>query len=254
MSNWDTSLAKTYHDTTKHSFESVRTGAHFLDWTTQPLPFKIYEGADSIPLPRDIPGSSMPSLQAIAATGAPVAGDSTPGLASLTTLLHYSAGITRKRDYGGGELYFRAAACTGALYHIDLYLVCGDLADLPAGVYHYGPHDSALTKLRSGDYRPLLVEAAAGEESVAHAPAVVVFTCTYWRNSWKYQSRAYRHTYWDGGTILANFQSVAAAHRLPARLVMSFADEPLNRLLDLDTDKEVTIALAPVGSEWGRDH
>ena len=161
MSNWDTSLARTYHDTTKHSFESVRTGAHFLDWTTQPLPFKIYEGADSIPLPRDIPGSSMPSLEAIAAAGDPVAGDSTPGLASLTTLLHYSAGITRKRDYGGGELYFRAAACTGALYHIDLYLVCGDLADLPAGVYHYGPHDSALTKLRSGDYRPLLVEAAA---------------------------------------------------------------------------------------------
>ena len=247
MSNWDTSLARTYHDTTKHSFESVRTGAHFLDWTTQPLPFKIYEGADSIPLPRDIPGSSMPSLEAIAAAGDPVTGDSTPGLASLTTLLHYSAGITRKRDYGGGELYFRAAACTGALYHIDLYVVCGDLADLPAGVYHYGPHDSALTKLRSGDYRPLLVEAAVGEESVAHAPAVVVFTCTYWRNSWKYQSRAYRHTYWDSGTILANFQSVAAAHRLPARLVMSFADEPLNRLLDLDTDKEVTIALAPVG-------
>ena len=247
MSNWDTALARAYHDTTKHSFESVRAGAHFLDWTNQPLPFKIYDDPEQVPLPRDIPGSSIPSLSAIAATGDPVDGEVVPGLAALTTLLHYSAGITRKRDYGGGEIYFRAAACTGALYHIDLYLVCGDLADLPAGVYHYGPHDSALTKLRSGDYRPLLVEASAGEESVASAPAVVVFTCTYWRNSWKYQSRAYRHTYWDGGTILANFQSVAAAHSLPARLVMNFADEPINRMLDLDTYKEVTVALAPVG-------
>ena len=190
----------------------------------QPLPFKIYEGGEQLPLPRDIPGSSMSSLQAIAATGDPVPGNVTPGLPTLTTLLHYSAGITRKRDYGGGEIHFRAAACTGALYHIDLYLVCGDLDDLPAGVYHYGPHDSALTRLRSGDYRSLLVEASAQEESMAGAPAIVVFTCTYWRNSWKYQSRAYRHTYWDGGTILANFQSLAAAHQLPARLVMSFTD------------------------------
>ena len=247
MSNWDTSLIRTYHDQTKHSYDSVRSGAHFLDWTNQPLPFKIYEAGERIPLPQEIPGSSMSSLEAIAASGNPVAGELVPGLATLTTLLHYSAGITRKRDYGGGEIYFRAAACTGALYHIDLYLVCGDLADLPAGVYHYGPHDSSLTKLRSGDYRPLLVEAAAREETITHAPAIVVFTCTYWRNSWKYQSRAYRHTYWDAGTILANFQSVAAAHHLPARLIMNFADEPLNNLLSLDTEKEVTIAMAPVG-------
>ena len=247
MSNWDTSLARIYHDTTKHSYESVRSGAHYLDWTNQPLPFKIYDEAEQVPLPHDIPGSSIPSLEAIAATGDPVSGEVIPSLAALTTLMHYSAGITRKRDYGGGEIYFRAAACTGALYHIDLYLVCGDLADLPAGVYHYGPHDSALTKLRAGDYRPLLVESSAGEESVATAPAVVVFTCTYWRNSWKYQGRAYRHTYWDGGTILANFQSVAAAHQLPSQLVMNFADTPVNHLLDLDTEKEVAIALAPVG-------
>ena len=247
MSNWDTSLIRTYHDNTKHSFESVRTGAHVLDWMSQPLPFKIYEGGERIPLPEEVPGSSMPGLQAIAAAGHPVTGEVMPDLPTLTTLLHHSAGITRKRDYGGGEIYFRAAACTGALYHIDLYLVSGDLPDLPAGVYHYGPHDSSLTMLRSGDYRPLLVEASASEEAIAHAPAVVVFTCTYWRNSWKYQTRAYRHTYWDGGTILANFQSVAAAHQLPARLVMSFTDAPVNRLLDLDTDKEVTIALVPVG-------
>ncbi|MFQ5827780.1 MAG: hypothetical protein ACE5JD_01300 [Candidatus Methylomirabilia bacterium] len=32
----------TYHDGTKHSYESVRTNAHFLDWPNQPLPFKVY--------------------------------------------------------------------------------------------------------------------------------------------------------------------------------------------------------------------
>ena len=55
-------------------------------------------------------------------------------------------------DYPGGQvMHFRAAACTGALYHIDVYLVCGDLPGLAAGVYHFGPHDFALRRLRAGD-------------------------------------------------------------------------------------------------------
>ena len=251
MSNWDTTLAWTYHDVTKHSYQSLRSSAHLLDWMNQPSPFKVYSGLEPIPLPREIPGSSMAGLSAISATGTQVEGEVMPSLATLTTLLHYSAGITRKRDYGGGEIYFRAAACTGALYHIDLYLVCGELDGLPAGVYHYGPHDSALRKLRSGDYRSVLVDASAEEEGVRNAPAIVVFTSTFWRNSWKYQGRAYRHTFWDGGTIMANFQSVAAAQQMPVRLVMSFTDGPVNRLLDLDTEKEVAIAMVPVGRAAG---
>jgi len=71
-------------------------------------------------------------------------------LREVARLLHYSAGITRKKEYPGGQvMYFRAAACTGALYHIDLYLVCGDLPDLPGGVYHFSPHDAALRRLRA---------------------------------------------------------------------------------------------------------
>ena len=48
---------------------------------------------------------------------------------------------------------FRAAACTGALYHVELYVVCRDLPDLEAGVYHYAAHDHALRQLRRGDFR-----------------------------------------------------------------------------------------------------
>ena len=47
-------------------------------------------------------------------------------------------------------MLFRAAACTGALYHIDLYLVCAELQDISAGVYHFSPHDFALRRLRRG--------------------------------------------------------------------------------------------------------
>ena len=46
---------------------------------------------------------------------------------------------------------------------------------------------------------------------MAHAPVIIACASTYWRNAWKYQARAYRHCFWDSGTMLANLLAVAAA-------------------------------------------
>ena len=247
MDNWDIAATWAYHNGTKHTYESVRRNAQYLDWTNQPLSFKIYTDIEAIPLSQELTYSSGPGLASLSATAREVSGECVPEFNSLSSLLYHSAGITRRRDYGGGEIYFRAAACTGALYHIDLYLVAGDLPGLPAGVYHYGPHDNALRRLRQGDYRSVLVQATAQQAHASLAPAFIVFTCTFWRNAWKYQDRTYRHTYWDCGTILANFQTVAAAAQIPATVLTSFVDDPVNRLLDLDTNKEVSVAIVPLG-------
>ena len=88
----------------------------------------------------------------------------------MARILHFSAGITKKIDYPWGPMLFRAAACTGALYHIELYLVCGDLPGLEAGVYHYAPHDSALRLLRQGDYRGVVTEASGTSPTVGRCP------------------------------------------------------------------------------------
>src|SRR4029077_12252766 len=102
---------------------------------------------------------TRPALAALADSG--TARDDGPPVdrAALARLLYFSTGIVRRRSYPGGEMFFRAAACTGALYHIDLYVVCGPLPDLEAGVYHFGPHDFALRRLRDGDHRATLVAA-----------------------------------------------------------------------------------------------
>jgi SagB-type dehydrogenase family enzyme len=142
---------------------------------------------------------------------------------------------------------FRAAACTGALYHIEEYLICGDLPDLEAGVYHFGAHDNALRKLRSGDFRQLLIDATGAESHVAGAPVVMALTSTWWRNAWKYQARAYRHAFWDSGTVLANLLAVAAANGLAAHVLVGFADSEVNALLDVDPAHEAAIALVALG-------
>jgi SagB-type dehydrogenase family enzyme len=168
-------------------------------------------------------------------------------LEGIAHLLYLSAGITRHRKYPGGEIYFRAAACTGALYEIELYLVCGDLANLDAGVYHFAAAEFGLRKLRSGDYRSALIDATAAEPGIAHAPLTIVCTATYWRNAWKYQDRTYRHFGWDNGTLLANLLAVATSLGLPARVVCGFIDDTVNTLLDIDDQREVAFCLVPVG-------
>ena len=128
-------------------------------------------------------------------------------------------------------MLFRAAACTGALYHIDLYFVCGDLEGLEAGVYQFSPQDFALRRLRAGDYRSVLVNASGEEPAIANAPCMIVSASTFWRNAWKYQARAYRHCYWDNGTILANLLAAAAARKTPAKVAVGFVDAAVSELL-----------------------
>src|SRR5438093_3343328 len=238
--------AQAYHDATKHSFASVRANAHSLDFANQPLAFKIYATLEPIRLPAEVRQTGVAALSAISEIVPPQT-NAAPDLQAVAQLLYLSAGITRQRKYPGGEIYFRAAACTGALYEVELYLVCGDLADLQAGVYHFAAAEFGLRQLRAGDYRSVLAEATGGEAAIAHAPLTIVCTCTYWRNAWKYQARTYRHFGWDNGTLLANLLAVATALGLPARVVCGFVDADVNRLLDVDPQREVAFSVVALG-------
>ncbi len=247
MRNRDIEATRQYHDSTKHSYSSIRTNLHFLDWANRPGPFKVYPTIEAFPLPQDTPQTGVAALSAISEPVSPCPVNAIPGLQDLARILYFSAGITKQRAYPGGEIYFRAAACTGALYEIELYVVTGDLQGLDAGVYHFNPADLSLGLLRKGDFRENLASATALEDAVAHAPATIICTGTYWRNAWKYQARTYRHFGWDNGTLLANMLAVSTASGLPAKIVLGFVDAEVNRLLDLNTRREVSFCLVPIG-------
>ena len=176
-------LALTFHEETKHSYESVYHNRHFLDWTNQPQPFKRYLGLEAIPLPADLPMTQMPALWALSPPGETGVTTPVPTLPDLAYVLFYAAGVTKRRFYPGhGEMLFRAAACTGALYHIDLYLSVCDVPGLQAGLYHFDPHDFALRQLRQGDYRRVLVEASGDDPALQEVPVIIIGSDTFWRN------------------------------------------------------------------------
>lgn len=247
MSNRDTRIARKYHQATRHSPISIQQDPHYLDWSNQPAPFKIYPNLKPIPLPADLPKTAMRALEAVRGAGVTRDEEIIPDLHQIAHLFYYSAGITKKLVFPHQSIYFRAAACAGALYPIEMYLACADLPGLEAGVYHFSPADFALRRLREGDHRGSLIRACGDELVLRKAPAVLIYTAITWRSSWKYRARSYRYHFWDNGTILANTLAACTALGLPSRIVMGFVDEDLNHLLGIDGGQEKNLALLPVG-------
>src|SRR5919108_1186852 len=256
--NKDIKYALDYHEATKHSEISLMTSRHYLDLDNRPLPFKVYAELSSYPLPLDFPqplSNAITSISRIypqtsetAITDANTT-TTTLDIKSLAEILFFSAGITREIKYPFSTYYMRAASATGALYPIELYVVCQDLPNLKAGVYHFGPADFSLTQIRTGDYRAELGAAAGDNMTIITSPITIIFTSIAWRNAWKYRARSYRHWFWDSGVIAANLLATTVSMALPTRLIIGFIDDNINQLLRLEDQKEAAVAMAAIGVE-----
>jgi SagB-type dehydrogenase family enzyme len=239
LANGDSQAARAFHEATKLSY---------INLLSKPPLYKSYSGLSQIPLP-DAPPPVMPALEAISGAATPATGPM--DLQVVAQLLHYSAGLIKKSmSASAGEVHYRAAASAGALYPIELYLVCGDLPGLAAGVYHYAPCDNALTCLRDGDFRGNLA-AAADDDSMATVPAIIVSTAVFWRSAWKYRTRGYRYCFWDNGTVLANLLAAANSLGQPARVLAGFVDRDVDNVLGVDSEQEATTCLVPLGAAGG---
>ncbi|MGA8641143.1 SagB/ThcOx family dehydrogenase [Candidatus Binatus sp.] len=246
MGNDYTEAARVFHEVTKHSYTSVRSSPHFLDWDNKPLPYKIYPGAASIPLPRDLNLSSTPTLAALSSY-MPADFSAPIDTAALTRILFCADGLTRQKKVGDDDYHIRAAASAGALYPIEIYVAASEVEDLETGLYHFSPADLRMSGLRRGDWRGFIADAAAKRASIRNARAVIALSAIYWRSEWKYRARAYRYCYWDAGTILANLLAAAAAEEISAEVITAFEDPALEALLGIDVQREGMIALVALG-------
>ena len=256
MNNKEIQHALDYHEATKHSEVSIMTSRHYLDYDNRPMPFKTYLEQPRYPLTNNFPIPNLDSITSISDVKQPadyntIKAKKSVSATDISEILFFAAGITRVMRYSYGTYFMRAASATGALYPIELYVVCGDITpDLKAGVYHFGPADFSLTQLRSGDYRHALASTALTKreyDTIFTSPLSIIFSSLAWRNSWKYQARSYRHWFWDCGVIVANLLATTASMKLPTKLIMGYVDDIVDRLLRLEALKEASIVIASIG-------
>ena len=160
-------------------------------------------------------------------------------LHEVAQLLWAAQGIT-------GSGYFRTAPSAGALYPLEVYVVCGNVQGLTSGIYRYKPDEHELVRIVDGDGRAALAEAALGQSWIKDGAIVFVFTAVYKRTTGKYGERGIRYVHIEAGHAAQNLCLQATALDLGAVTVGAFYDEEVAKLLNLP-DGEQPLYIIPVG-------
>ena len=102
-----------YHETTKHSQQRYARSLGYMDWSTQPDPFRNYNGCDSIELPLAFENVTPPyHLLNSNLPPAPLLKE------SLSQLLQFSMGIAAHKHSGDSSWAVRCNASSGNLHQI----------------------------------------------------------------------------------------------------------------------------------------
>lgn len=236
-------LGQVYHQWSKPTYAGLL--AKSLHVAPQPSTYKAYLDATSIALPPPAArfGPSLPEVVARRRSVREYA-DRRLTLEELSSLLHYSAGITDVRD---PTLAFRAVPSSGALYPVELYPVIFDVAGLEPGVYHYDVQHHRLALLRMGDFRREVFQAAVSQEMIWGASLALVMTSLFARVQWKYLDRSYRYALLEAGHLGQNVYLTATALGLAPCGIGAYFDDDLNHLLAIDGYDEAVVYLMALG-------
>src|SRR5688572_10565962 len=102
-----------YHERTKHHYQRYASSLGYLDWSTQPDPFRRYEGAPLLSLPLPHGGRALPYWQLHVAGGVP----SEPlGLESVSLFFRYSLSLTAWKRLRETTWSLRANPSSGNLH------------------------------------------------------------------------------------------------------------------------------------------
>jgi SagB-type dehydrogenase family enzyme len=197
---------------------------------------------ESIPLP-EITISGKPFLQQLLQQRRSVRDfhHVSLGLSDIGQLLWAAQGITHPQG-------FRTAPSAGALYPLELYVVAGQVKNLPLGIYHYDPNHHRLIKVGSGDRRKELARAAWRRPWLSDAATVVVFAAVYERTTLKYGKRGARYVHIETGHATQNLFLQAESLGLDTVIVGAFDDDEVKAVLQLP-DEVQPLILMPVGKK-----
>ncbi len=238
------SLAYLYLQETKLSKRNLhsRKRPHILPAE----PFKRYPSAEKVLLPRKWDGEDSNLWQVLQQRRSiRKFSPSSMSKTDLALLLWACQGVTAQ----AGQYYLRTAPSAGALYPIETYVAANRIKDMEPGILHFDVKGFQLERLTNQPPGQELANAALGQEFLARAQAVFIWSAVLRRNMAKYGHRGLRYIFLDAGHICQNLCLAAKAIGGGACPVAAFYDDEINGLLELDGQEETVIYMAAVGLE-----
>jgi SagB-type dehydrogenase family enzyme len=208
-----------YHRRTKHAPTRYALGPAFLDWTSQPCPFRRFDGARRIDLPL-LDAEPTPPFPG------PAPAPASLDCAALGLFFELAFGLSAWKSFEGSTWALRNNPSSGNLHPTEAYAVIDALDGLgaTAGLYHYAPEAHALE------------ERACFAETQILPPGgfLLALTSIPWRESWKYGERAYRYCQLDAGHAIGAAAQAGSALGWNANVLATPSDEEIARLVGLD--------------------
>ena len=213
-------------------------------------PLRKYPDAPRFELPRELVALEHPLQRVLTArasrrdfTGEELA------IETFATLLHYAYGVRKtSAAYNLPDFPVRFAPTAGGLQSVELYAIVNSIEGLPRGAYHYDPLGHAVELINEGNMRRKLVAFSTRQEWLHYASVAIVLAVRPERLAWKYGARGYRLMHMDVGFVGQNVYLVATALGLRTTAFSGFDEDPFNRMLKLDGEREFAALMFPIGA------
>lgn len=221
-------ITRAYHARSKHQPSRYAASLGYLDWATQPDPFRRFHGAALIPLellqpePEPCYESAFQLRQARAAA---------LDHRAISQFFQDSYALSAWKQSGANRWALRVNPSSGNLHPTEAYLIADAVPGLSASpaVYHYAPHEHALE--RRAELPTQAWQTLASQ--LPHGAFIIGLSSIYWRESWKYGERAFRYCQHDVGHAIAAAAIAAAGLGWETCLLESLADADIAALLGL---------------------
>jgi SagB-type dehydrogenase family enzyme len=220
-------IALSYHQQTKHHLHRYARSLGYLDWATQPNPFRTFEGTKAIELPLAADGLHTAYGDLFTPSAIPA---QPLELKSIGVLFELALGLAAWKEFQGNRWALRCNPSSGNLHPTEGYAILPTHSRIEAGVYHYASRDHCLERRCSLDDG-----AVADLTSALPTDSFLVgLSSIHWPEAWKYGERAFRYCLHDVGHAIATVRYAAATLGWSALLLDSPSDDDVAAVLGLD--------------------
>ena len=223
--------AQQYHDGSKHHFHRFAPALGYLDWASQPNPFRSF-GVPAIPLSHSLPGAARVTYDRLFQ---PPVGAAALSAAAIGDVLRHALGLSAWKRFRDARWALRVNPSSGNLHPTEAYIVAGRLPPLAdiALVGHYAPDRHALEPRCRFDADAWL-DACGGRQDVW----LVALTSIHWREAWKYGERAFRYCQHDLGHAVAAVRLAAALVGWRASILPQWSQETVAAVTGIERDDD----------------
>lgn len=211
-----------YHETTKHHQHRYARSLGYMDWATQPNPFREYKGTKKIALPLAL-NNPTPPYHLLGTDAIPLA---PLCIESISQLLQFSMAIAAWKSTGADKWAVRCNASSGNLHPTETYLILPPLFSQKSVIAHYDVKNHQLETLTefAGNFFDQLPKGSF----------ILALSSISWREVWKYGERAFRYVQLDVGHAWQSVVTSAAMLGWSVQKIDTVSDNQMANILGLD--------------------